>query len=136
MNNLLENIRIALGALVSNKLRAALTTLGIGIGIGAVIILISLGNAAQGYINRQFQGTGANIVTINSSNSGGFGGRGDVRTVKLGMNDLAALQNPNNVSGIVNAVPVLGVRGATQFGVNTSETQISGTSPEYFPVQN
>ena len=93
MSSLSENIRIALGALFANKLRAALTTLGIGIGIGAVIILISLGNAAQDYINRQFLGTGADLVTINSSNSGGFGGRGDTASVKLGMQDVASLSN-------------------------------------------
>ncbi len=47
MSSLIENVRIALVALQINKLRAALTTLGIGIGIAAVIILLTLGQAAQ-----------------------------------------------------------------------------------------
>src|SRR5471030_3017845 len=104
MGNLSDNVRIAIGALFANKLRAALTTLGIGIGIGAVIILISLGNAAQDYINRQFLGTGADLITINSSNSGGFGGRGDTASVKLGMQDVASLANANNVADVSQAV--------------------------------
>ena len=136
MSSLIENVRIALVALQINKLRAALTTLGIGIGIAAVIILLTLGQAAQGFINRQFLSTGANLITINSSNSGGFGGRGDAANVKLGMRDLLALQNPNNVPGVVGAVAVLNVRTTTQFGANTTNTSITGTDYQYFSFQN
>src|SRR5271165_1519631 len=110
MSNLIENIRIALVALQINKLRAGLTTLGIGIGIGAVVILLTLGQAAQGYINRQFLSTGANLITVSSSNSGGFGSRGDAANVKLGMRDVAALQDANNITGVDAAIPVLNVR--------------------------
>src|SRR5579859_5755589 len=105
MSNLFENIRIAFGALFSNKLRAILTTLGVGIGVAAVIILVSLGNAAQGYINRQFLSTCANLITV--SNSVTFGARGATRTIKLGMQDANALQNPKNVPGVSAVVPVL-----------------------------
>ena len=136
MSSLIENVRIALVALQINKLRAALTTLGIGIGIAAVIILLTLGQAAQGFINRQFLSTGANLITINSSNSGGFGGRGDAANVKLGMRDLLALQNPNNVPGVVGAVAVLNVRTTTQFGAQTTNTSVTGTDYQYFNFQN
>ncbi len=101
-----------------------------------MIILLTLGQAAQGFINRQFLSTGANLITINSSNSGGFGGRGDAANVKLGMRDLLALQNPNNVPGVVGAVAVLNVRTTTQFGVNTTNTSITGADYQYFSFQN
>jgi putative ABC transport system permease protein len=136
MSSLLENIRIALGALVANKLRAILTTIGIGIGIAAVIILVSLGNAAQDYINRQFLSAGADIITVSGTNSGGFGGRGETANVKLGMRDVAALQNPLNVTGIIGAVPVLSVRAVTGFAANTTNTAITGTTAQYFDLQN
>src|SRR5437868_2173344 len=136
MSSFIENVRIALIALQINKLRAALTTLGIGIGIAAVIVLLTLGQAAQGYINRQFLSTGANLITVNSSNSGGFGNRGDAANVKLGMRDLLALQNPNNVAGVVGAVPVLNVRTTTQVGVNTTNTLVTGADYQYFNFQN
>src|SRR5260221_1116945 len=136
MSSLIENVRIALVALQINKLRAALTTLGIGIGIAAVIILLSLGDAGQAFIIRQFLSIGANLNIINSSKSGGFGGRGDAANVKLGMRDLLALQNPNNVPGVVGAVAVLNVRTTTQFGVNTTNTSITGTDYQYFSFQN
>jgi putative ABC transport system permease protein len=134
MNNLVENVRIAFAALLINKLRAVLTIFGIGIGIGAVIILVSLGNAAQGYINRQFLSAGANLITI--SNGGAFGGRGEVSGVRLGMRDVATLQNANNVAGLLAVVPSLNVRTTTQFATSTTNTSVSGTTPQYFDVQN
>src|SRR5260221_499205 len=134
MSNLIENIRIALGALFSNKLRAILTTFGIGIGIGAVIILVSLGNAAQGYIHRQFLRNGADIISV--SNGGSFGGRGESTGVKLGLHDVTILQNPNNVAGLLAVVPSLNVRTTTLFATNSTDTNITGTTPQYFDVQN
>lgn len=136
MSNLIENIRIALGALVANRLRAILTTFGIGIGIAAVIVLVSLGNAAQDYINRRFLGTGADLISVSGSNSGGFGGRGEMAAVKLGMKDVSLLQNPNNISGLLAVVPSLNVRATTVFGPNLTNTSIVGTQAAYFDVQN
>lgn len=135
MSNLIENVRIALGALLSNRLRAILTTFGIGIGIAAVIVLVSLGNAAQAYINQRFLGTGADLISV-SGGGGGFGGRGDSAAVKLGMRDVALLQNPNNVQGLLAVVPSLSVRKPTVFGPNLTNTTITGTEPQYFDVQN
>src|SRR5579859_3826039 len=136
MSKLIENIQIAFTSLLINKLRAILTTVGIGIGIAAVVILVSMGNAAQSYINRQFLSSGADLITVQNTFGGGFGGRGDTANVKLGMQDVSALQNPNNVTGVTAAVPVLSLRTKTQFGVNTTSTQITGTTAQYFDIQN
>jgi putative ABC transport system permease protein len=134
MNSLLENIRIALSALVSNKLRAVLTTLGIGIGVAAVIVLVSLGNAVQDYIHRQFIGAGADLITV--SNGAGFGGRSDSASIKLGMHDVALLQNPNNAPGVLSVVPLLSVRTTTSFQGNSTTTSVTGTQDTYFALQN
>ncbi|NCC34626.1 MAG: hypothetical protein EOM24_21805, partial [Chloroflexia bacterium] len=57
--NLIESFRIALQALLSNKLRALLTMLGIIIGVGAVIGMLAMGNGFQGFLNSQFAQLGA-----------------------------------------------------------------------------
>jgi hypothetical protein len=54
--SIVESARIALGALTANKLRAVLTMLGIIIGVGAVIALLSVGHGFQEYISQQFGG--------------------------------------------------------------------------------
>src|SRR5258706_8049361 len=62
--NFAENFRIALRALAANKLRSALTMLGIIIGVGAVVALMAIGTGATASITGQVQGTGSNLVTI------------------------------------------------------------------------
>ncbi|MCL4250802.1 MAG: ABC transporter permease [Anaerolineae bacterium] len=65
--NFLENIRLAIEGLATNRLRAILTTLGIIIGVGAVIVLVSLGRGVEGYIASEFQGLGSNVLFVFSS---------------------------------------------------------------------
>src|SRR5437016_6184160 len=62
--DLLDNFRIALRALSANKLRSALTMLGIIIGVGAVVALMAIGTGATASITGQVQGTGSNLVTV------------------------------------------------------------------------
>ena len=65
--NFFEIFRIAISSLLINRLRAVLTTLGIIIGVGAVIALISLGRGVETYISTQFQGLGSNILFVFSA---------------------------------------------------------------------
>jgi putative ABC transport system permease protein len=62
--NLLEAFRIALDGLLTNRLRSILTTLGIIIGVGAVIGLVSLGRGVENYVAAQFQGLGSNVLFV------------------------------------------------------------------------
>jgi putative ABC transport system permease protein len=64
MSAFFENIRVALNGLRSNKLRAALTMLGITIGVFAVIVLVSVGQAVETFVRDQFQGIGANLLFV------------------------------------------------------------------------
>ena len=61
---LLETFRTAFESLVSNKLRAALTMLGVIIGVTSVVTLLALGAGVQSYINSQLTGLGTNLLTI------------------------------------------------------------------------
>jgi len=66
MNMGIESLRMAFSAIWQNKVRAGLTMLGIIIGVGSVIGLISLGRGVEDYVNEQFTSLGANLLTINS----------------------------------------------------------------------
>ncbi|MCA0453276.1 MAG: ABC transporter permease [Chloroflexi bacterium] len=65
--NIVEIFRVAIGSLLINRLRAMLTTLGIIIGVGAVISLVSLGRGVENYISAQFQDLGSNILFVFSA---------------------------------------------------------------------
>ena len=71
--NVLASMRIALRALRINKLRSALTMLGIIIGVAAVITMIAVGSGAQAQIENQIKGLGTNLIILmpGSSTSGG-----------------------------------------------------------------
>src|SRR3990172_8017459 len=62
--NVLENVRNALSALATNKLRSALTMLGIVIGTSAVITLLSVGQGVEQFINSQFNALGTNLLFV------------------------------------------------------------------------
>lgn len=73
-----ELIKLAIGSLRANKLRSALTTLGIIIGVFSVILLVALGNGLQKYITDQISGLGSNILFVLPGKVGpGQGGPGD-----------------------------------------------------------
>src|SRR5512141_1584179 len=61
---LFELIRLAMRALLSDKLRAALTMFGISIGVGAVIALLAIGAGVQNYITQQFSSAGTNLIAV------------------------------------------------------------------------
>src|ERR1035437_7760037 len=74
--NIFESIRIALRALRTNKMRTALTMLGIIIGVGAVIAMVAIGQGAAAQIQNQFASMGTNLLTVGRP----FGGRAQAGT--------------------------------------------------------
>jgi len=85
---MIENLRTAYISLASNKLRTGLTALGIMIGVAAVIILVSVGQAFEDFVRRQFSGVGVNLVFVVGSTNG----RGGFAT--LTRSDAEALADP------------------------------------------
>ena len=73
--NITEAIRLALRALAVNKLRSALTMLGIIIGVGAVITLLSVGQGVQTLVTEQLQSIGTNLLFVVPGNIGAGGQR-------------------------------------------------------------
>ncbi len=84
--NLAESLRVALRALGANKLRSALTMLGIVIGVAAVIALMAAGQGVQVFVTEQFQGIGSNLLFVLPSVGPNtrFGGTTSLRSLTMG----------------------------------------------------
>ena len=72
--SILEGLRLAVNGLLSNRLRSALTMLGILIGVSAVILLVGVGNGASVAVQQQIQSLGSNLLTVFPSNARSAGG--------------------------------------------------------------
>ena len=124
-------------ALVSNKIRTGLTMLGIIIGIGSVIAMVSIGQGAQGSIEQRIQSIGSNLIQITPGAQGGPGaqvsqGRGTARTLK--QEDADAIAEDISLAQAVS--PELSGRyQIVGKGTNTN-TSVAGVTPTYLEVRN
>jgi putative ABC transport system permease protein len=133
--NIFASIRIALRALQINKLRSALTMLGIIIGVAAVITMIAVGSGAQQRIEEQIKGLGTNLIILSpgSTTIGGARiGSGSRNTITE--DDAYALQR--DITAVQAAAP--SVRGTVQVANGTTNwsTVVYGVTPEYFEARN
>jgi putative ABC transport system permease protein len=118
-------LRIAIKALNRNKMRTALTMLGMIIGVAAVITMVALGTGAQSSIESQIQSAGTNMVMVSAGNFSQGGvrqGQGNAST--LTPDDAAAIQN---VQGVQYKAAGVNTRGQVVAGNQNWGTQIQGT---------
>ena len=135
MTTLLASLRIALRALLVNKMRSALTMLGIIIGVGAVIAMIAVGSGAQRRIAEQIASMGSNLIMImsGSSTSGGMRfGAGTVPT--LTADDAKAIQT--EISGVKYTAPSINGVAQVVYGNQNWSTVIIGTTPEVLDIRD
>jgi putative ABC transport system permease protein len=133
--NFFQTLRVALRAILRNKLRAFLTTLGIVIGVGAVIAMMAIGAGAKAQVEATFAAMGTNLLIIqqgSSSTSGVKGGFGSQPT--LTWDDLAAIQM--EVPSVKLAAPTLRASLAVISEDQNWTTSVTGTSPEYFDIRS
>lgn len=134
MTRLLASLRIALRALTVNKMRSALTMLGIIIGVGAVIAMIAVGTGAKKRIADQIASMGSNLIIVlsGSSTSGGLRfGSGTVPT--LTVDDAKAILN--EIPSVKYVAPILGGGAQVVFGNQNWSTIINGTTPEELEIR-
>jgi putative ABC transport system permease protein len=130
-----QTVRVALRAILRNKLRSFLTTLGIVIGVGAVITMMAIGAGAKARVEEAFAAMGTNVLILQpgSSRSGGVrGGFGSQPT--LTWDDLAAIRR--DVATVKAAAPTLRSSISIVSEAQNWTTSIIGTSPEYFDIRN
>ena len=126
----LATLRIALAALRVNKLRSALTMLGIIIGVGAVIAMTAIGAGAQARVEDQIRSLGSNLIIVLPGNITSGGVRlGSGAQLTLSEDDAAAL--PREIPEIEVAAPQLRGGGQVVFGNSNWSTQILGVTPDY-----
>jgi len=132
---LIEIFKESLGTLTLNKTRTFLAILGIVIGIGSVIALVSLGQATQMSIKNQIESLGANLLTINpgAQMSGSVRGASGGQTT-LTNEDATAIATSPQITTINSVSPELSRRSqVTTVGSNTN-TQIIGATPTYLNI--
>jgi macrolide transport system ATP-binding/permease protein len=130
-----ENVRSAARSLLQNKMRAVLTILGILIGVGAVIAMVSVGQGATAGVTQRIQGLGSNFLTITpgSASVGGVRqGFGSVSTLTL--DDAAAIKS--SIPNIIGVEPESNSRQQVKYQKNNWNTSLTGTSPDYPLVRN
>ena len=128
-------VQMAAAALRTNRLRTALTALGVIIGVGAVVTMMAIGAGAQARVAEQIRSLGSNLIIVLSGSitSGGVRlGSGSLLTITE--DDARAIQR--DVSSVEVAAPTM--RGGVQvvFGNSNWSTALLGVTPEYFQARD
>ncbi len=130
-----ESVHIARRSLMGNKMRSLLTMLGVIIGVGAVITMISIGRGAKADISDRIKSLGSNVLSIRPG-SQQFGmrhfGRGSMRTLKY--EDAEMLEE--KAEYLSSVAPEVRERAQVKYGNKNNNVEIIGTTPEYQRVQN
>ncbi|HTY72991.1 MAG TPA: ABC transporter permease [Actinomycetes bacterium] len=139
--SLRETLRFALLGLNANRLRTALTTLGILIGVAAVIILVAVGNGSSVAIQKSLTRLGTNSLTVISGQRGRFGpgnaGNGAAATTRrLTVDDALALADPDQAPDIKSVAPVVQTQASCAYAGTSHTTTVVGTWPAYFEASN
>jgi putative ABC transport system permease protein len=127
--------RVAAQSILKNKMRSLLTMLGIIIGVGAVILLVAIGQGAQSRIQQQIENLGTNMLVIapGSSSQGGVS-RGMGSFNRLKVDDVEKLQRESFLLAAVS--PVIATGGQIVGGQGNWRTRINGVSVEYLAIRD
>ncbi len=136
--SVLEGLRLAVNGLLSNRLRSALTMLGILIGVSAVILLVGVGNGATVAVQQQIQSLGSNLLTVFPSNARGAGGvqQGFGTGSTLTLDDVKAIANRQTSPDVLTAIPSAGGRAQLTFGNQNWNSSLTGTTQDFPSVRN
>ena len=130
-----STMKIAINSLKVNKLRSALTSLGIIIGVSAVIIMLAIGTGASEQVQKNMESMGSNILTIRSASirtggvSMGMGSR-----PSLTLKDASAIQK--TIDGVESVAPVSNETKQIMYSNQNWSTTVYGTMPSYLYIKN
>ena len=131
--NFSQNVKSALRALMANKLRSALTMLGIVIGVGSVVALLSVGTGAQASITSRISNIGANVITVYSGSRNQFtpSGAGGGATAPLTYEEAKQLKG---LDGVAAVSPQVQSRQNLKYQSTQTSAQVVGVEPDYATV--
>ena len=128
--NLYESIRVAMLALAANKLRSILTMLGIIIGVGAVIALMSIGRGVEKYVTDQFASAGTNLLFIVPGQLSEGSPRERARSSGiLTLSDSNAIANPLQVPDVFAVAPEVSGSAVVSKGNKDLGVSVNGVTP-------
>jgi len=128
---MLQSLLEALESLTTNKLRSALTILGIVIGVGAVIAMLAIGRGAQQTITGSISGLGTNLLFVIP------GGAQEVRNPKpLTLQDAQAVSEPFAAPSVVAVAPLLRDTAEVSYAGESRFTQVSGVTAGYAEMRS
>ena len=133
--SLLDSLRIALSALRTNLLRSILTTLGIIIGVGSVIVMVAVGSGARSEVDRQINALGSNMLVVFPGSSRVFGRAGGAGTrTPLSEADVQSIRE--KVSGVTHISGMLNASAPAVRGNANWITSVSGVHADYLDVRD
>ena len=122
--------KVAGQSILKNKMRTLLTMLGIVIGVGAVIIMVAVGNGAQSQIESQIKSLGTNMLVITAGSSAQGGASQGAGTFnRLTVEDAEKLKN--QATTVTEVSPVVMTRTQIIGGTGNWRTSVNGVSPDY-----
>jgi putative ABC transport system permease protein len=123
----------AWGAMGANRLRTFLTMLGMMIGVGAVVLMMAIGQGAQESVKQSINAMGSNIfIVLSGSFTSGGARSGSGGTSTLTVNDADAI---SELDGVNNVAPISMGNAQIVFGNNNWSTSIIGTTPTYLEIR-
>jgi putative ABC transport system permease protein len=129
--NLYESLRTAITGLTTNKMRAALTMLGIIIGVGSVVALMSIGEGVEAMITGEIQGLGSNLIFVVADQP-----EDSTAPAYLTTADAAVLADPFNVPTLVGVAPMMQGKLRVAHSDNDETLTVSGTNAQYGDIRN
>ncbi|WP_111555338.1 ABC transporter permease [Kitasatospora sp. SolWspMP-SS2h] len=128
-----QMLRFAVAGLAANKVRSALTMLGVLIGVASVILLLAVGNGSSAAVKDSITSLGTNALTVSSAASRGAA----TAAKKLTVDDARALASATDAPSVKSVAPVVTTSGTALYGnVSYQPGQIVGTYPAYFETSN
>jgi putative ABC transport system permease protein len=126
-----ESLRTAAAGLTTNKMRAALTMLGIIIGVASVVALLSIGEGVEASITGQIEGLGANLIFVTADTPEDASAPAYVTTA-----DAEALTDPFNAPALVAVAPTIQGQLRVTHGDEAANLTISGTNEQYADIRS
>jgi len=125
--NFFQSFKLAIQSIMKSKVRAFLTMLGIIIGVGAVTVIVGMGNGMENYISSSFESMGTNLITVNIQ------GRGTSRSVDV--DDMYALVK-DNLDVLAYVSPTVSVSATVKIGSEEPDsTTVTGVGEDYGAIK-